>query len=181
MPLLTELMLVGNHCTTNISLLAELRSGPGPKTKMPPEPLKPSHFGCPIAPKVVCILAARKTEETNRAFKRTARVTMNHCKSSFVILIVILGASLAQGQRFQDLDFEQANPVRDPLSRSPYDVTAASAFPGWTVTIGSVQERDIVFNEIIGALAEVVLIAPGARNGFGAVFPIAGIFSALLR
>jgi len=105
---------------------------------------------------------------------------MNNCKTSFVILTVILGASLAQGQSFQNLDFELANPSEAPPYKSPDTVTAASAFPDWAVTFGSVQEQDVIYNSINGPAPEVALIGPGRQFGI-VYYPIDGSYSAVLR
>jgi hypothetical protein len=86
----------------------------------------------------------------------------------------------AQGT-FQNLDFEQANPM--PVIGSPYFpylVTAASAFPGWTVG-GSEPEGSgpfVLYNdETLGSPA-VDLIGTG--DEFGPA-PLQGSYSVLLQ
>jgi hypothetical protein len=89
------------------------------------------------------------------------------------IAIIIFAQSLtgfAQGT-FQNLNFEQANPV----AVNPFlgTVTTASALPDWTAEIGGVQQTVILENGFSTGAAEVSLIGPG----YG---PIDGDYSVLL-
>jgi hypothetical protein len=62
------------------------------------------------------------------------RITKRTASVSIILLFTI--AARAQGT-FQNLDFEQANPVYDmasPLYPTDPVVTAASALPAWTVS-----------------------------------------------
>ncbi len=58
---------------------------------------------------------------------------------------------------FQNLNFEQANPVSDGLN----SVTAASALPGWTLYCGSVQQTSVTYNTYSLGQANVSLFGPG--------------------
>ncbi len=82
----------------------------------------------------------------------------------------------AQGT-FQNLNFEQANPVSsgDPLN--PDAVTVASALPNWAVTIGGVQQTQISENDPSEGAPAVMLVGPGDNFGFT---PIDGNYSVLL-
>jgi hypothetical protein len=51
-------------------------------------------------------------------------------------------SALAQGT-FQNLDFEDANPIAAGMNGPFSEVTAASAFPYWTVTVGGVQQTEV--------------------------------------
>jgi hypothetical protein len=98
-----------------------------------------------------------------------------------LLLAFLLFASFrmrAQGT-FQNLNFEQANPVIVVGSPYyPYEVTAASALPYWTVSYGGVQQSQILFNDsgAGGTLVDLV--------GTGAVYapqPIDGNYSVYLQ
>jgi hypothetical protein len=78
--------------------------------------------------------------------------------ASSVVLIAALSAQ-AQGT-FQNLDFEQAAPVSANDPEDPDAVTAASALPYWTATIGGVQQTEIDYGGISGGATEVTLIGP---------------------
>jgi hypothetical protein len=70
----------------------------------------------------------------------------------------------AQGT-FQNLDFEQADPI--PVAGSPfypYVVTAASALPSWTVTIGGLAQTQVNNNLPSTGSPEVVLFGPPLPN-----------------
>ena len=68
---------------------------------------------------------------------------MNTYKSSLIALVLGAGISLSHAQgAFQNLDFEDANPV--PIVGSPYypyAATAASALPGWSVYLRACPKR----------------------------------------
>jgi hypothetical protein len=89
--------------------------------------------------------------------------------------IILLAALSAQAQgTFQDLNFEQANPVAVGNPYPAYYVTAASALPGWTVYIGTVQQTDVLQNfsttgavavEIFGPNLPATSSQPGSLDG----------------
>jgi hypothetical protein len=99
-------------------------------------------------------------------------------------LLAVLSAE-AQGT-FQNLDFEQANPVVVVASPYyPYAVTAASALPDWTVSYGSIQQAQITLNDPSVGSTWVVLIGPGSTGVDPASgYPLAAIdgnYSVLLQ
>ena len=67
----------------------------------------------------------------------------------------------AVGQAFQNLNFEQANPV----SSGPLDVTAASGLPGWTVYEGSEQTTELLYNDTTINEVSVDLLGLGFQTG----------------
>ena len=80
-------------------------------------------------------------------------------KTNIIFRLEILLASflaispslIAQGT-FQNLNFEQANPVASGSPYPAYDVTTASALPGWTVYYGSSQQAEVAYHtESLGA------------------------------
>jgi len=82
-----------------------------------------------------------------------------------VALLAVLSAQ-AQGT-FQNLNFEEANPVIVVGSPYyPYGVTAASALPYWTVTIGGVQQTQITENDPATGSTWVMLCGPNSQFGF---------------
>ncbi len=96
--------------------------------------------------------------------------------TNFIInqaLALFVGLSaLAQGT-FQNLDFEQANPV----FVNPYNgtVTAVSALPDWTADIGGVPQTEILQNGLSTGAPEVVLLTASSP-----VPPLDGDYSVLL-
>jgi hypothetical protein len=68
----------------------------------------------------------------------------------------------AQGT-FQDLDFEQANPI--PAGNNGSYVTATSALPGWMAYIGGVPQTQVGWNTFALDLPIVDLIGPPELNG----------------
>jgi hypothetical protein len=97
------------------------------------------------------------------------------------IATIIIASSVqtfAQGT-FQNLDFEQANPISagDPLQ--PEYVTAASAIPFWTVYYGNTPQSQIVFNTFAVGSAQVDLFGPG--NGVSDPGVIDGNYSVALQ
>jgi hypothetical protein len=76
----------------------------------------------------------------------------------------------AQGT-FQNLNFESANPG----TTFSFGVPVSSALPGWTVTIGGVQQTDVGVNTFSTGAPAVSLIAPG-----GPVPAIDGNYSVFL-
>ncbi len=106
---------------------------------------------------------------------------MNTFKLSIVALgLGVLASSTSAQGTFQNLDFEQANPVIVVGgSYYPYSVTTASALPYWTVTIGGVQQTQITENDPSIGYPWVVLAGPGL--GSGIIPPIDGSYSVLLQ
>jgi hypothetical protein len=92
-------------------------------------------------------------------------------------MICVLGFHASAQGTFQNLDFEEANPVI--IQGSQYnDATAASALPYWTATIGGVVQSEIPVNESSTGAPWVSLIGPGSQSGFS---PIDGSYSLLLQ
>jgi hypothetical protein len=91
------------------------------------------------------------------------------------IIFAVLSAQ-AQGT-FQNLDFEQANPVSAGIPGSY--VTTSSALPDWTVTIGGVQENVVGYNTPSLGAPAVVLLGPSPPTP--AYNPIDGSYSLLLQ
>jgi len=85
-------------------------------------------------------------------------------------------SSYAQGT-FQNLNFEQANPI---YSDYPLYVTAASALPYWTVYYGNVQQTQITYDATSTGSTLVSLIGPGGSSGFPPFAPIDGNYSVVL-
>jgi hypothetical protein len=63
---------------------------------------------------------------------------------------------------FQNLNFEEANPVSAGVPSEPYLVTAASAFPDWTIYCGSVQQTEVFQNNISTGQAVADIFGPTA-------------------
>jgi len=95
---------------------------------------------------------------------------------------VFLAALPAYAQStFQNLDFEQANPINVGTPLQPFFVTSASALPYWTVTIGGVLQTTITENAPSTGTPWVMLVGPsGAGGGSGSV-AIDGDYSVLLQ
>jgi hypothetical protein len=99
---------------------------------------------------------------------------------------LMFGALSTHAQTFQNLNFEQANPVIVQGSLYyPYGVTEASALPDWTVTYGNVQQTQITENDPSGGATWVSLVGPGAEGyAPGSTYPLAAIdgnYSVLLQ
>jgi hypothetical protein len=92
-----------------------------------------------------------------------------------IIVFVVIGdfRAFAQGT-FQNLDFEQANPV----VVSPFTVTAASGLPNWTVTIGGVEQTQITENGFSTGAPQVDLIGSATPVAYS---PLDGNYSVLLQ
>jgi hypothetical protein len=101
---------------------------------------------------------------------------------AFSLILLVALSTQAQGT-FQNLNFEQANPVID--TGNPYYpfVTAASALPGWTVYLGDVQQTDVLQNvsttgaaavEIFGPTNRATATQPGSLDGQYSAFLEAG-------
>ncbi len=98
---------------------------------------------------------------------------------------VVLAALSSHAQTFQDLDFEQANPVTAGDPFNPTAVTVASALPGWTVYTGTDQQTEIFQNSYGHGQAEVDIFGPNypAAGNLPGEFPgtIDGSYSVLLQ
>jgi hypothetical protein len=75
-------------------------------------------------------------------------------------LSVFAGVSAVAQGTFQDLDFEEANPVF--VGNPSLLVTVASALPGWSVYYGSVQQTEIAYNVLGTGATLVELMGPGS-------------------
>ena len=93
-----------------------------------------------------------------------------------IVLLTVLSAQ-AQGT-FQNLNFEKAHPVFVNPILYPFTVTAASALPDWTVTLGGVQQTQITEDAPSAGSTWVMLVGPGYNYGFA---PIDGNYSVLLQ
>ena len=96
--------------------------------------------------------------------------------AGFSVALLTMLSAQAQGS-FQNLNFEQANPISAGVPGEPFFVTAASALPYWTVTLGGVQQTEITENEPSLGSTWVSLVGPG--DDYGA--PIDGNYSVLLQ
>ena len=94
------------------------------------------------------------------------------------IIALAYACSVSAQGTFQNLDFEQANPDLAGGPGNPYLVTAASALPYWTVTIGGVQQTNITENAPSTGAPWVMLAGPDL--GGDIVPPIDGNYSVLL-
>ena len=86
--------------------------------------------------------------------------------------MAFLAAQALRAQNFQNLKFEQANPVIDQGGQFyPNDVTAASALPGWTVYLGTVQQTDVLQNRDTLGQATVDIYGPNfpITDGLGTI------------
>jgi hypothetical protein len=80
------------------------------------------------------------------------------------VTLFVVSSIEAQGT-FQNLDFEQANPV--PIVGSPfypYAVTFASALPGWNGAINGVPVTQVIFNTYSLGSASIDIFGPGWNN-----------------
>jgi hypothetical protein len=77
-------------------------------------------------------------------------------KKAFQVAVILALGTHANGQgTFQNLDFEQANPV---FLGNPYAATIASALPYWTWSIGGVQYGAIGVNYPTSGAPSVTLL-----------------------
>ena len=94
-------------------------------------------------------------------------------------LATVLAALSSQAQgTFQNLNFEQADPMSAGNPLYPEAVTTASALPDWTVTIGGVQQTEVFYDAPSLGGPAVMLVGPGNDPGFA---PIDGYYSVLLQ
>jgi hypothetical protein len=101
--------------------------------------------------------------------------TTNFITSRVSIFFLVVSAQ-AQGT-FQNLNFEQANPVSANDPDAPYFVTASSALPNWGVFYSGVQQSDISYNGISTGATQVTLLSTG-NSSYNA---IDGSYSVLLQ
>jgi hypothetical protein len=94
---------------------------------------------------------------------------------SQALSVTVVLSAFAQGT-FENLNFEQANPVSSGDGYPFFYVTAASALPYWTVTIGGVQQTQIPENTASLGSPDVILEGPGSP-----IPPIDGNYSVLLQ
>jgi hypothetical protein len=84
----------------------------------------------------------------------------------------------SNAQTFQNLNFEQANPVA--VGGSSFEVTASSAFPSWTVEIGGAVQSEVLFNAVSSGSTEISLVsssysfAPALDGNFSVVLEAGG-------
>jgi len=91
----------------------------------------------------------------------------------------VFAALPVHAQSFTDLNFEKANPVSAGNLGYPFEVTAASAVPDWTVYIGTTPQTDVFLNTFTYGNASVDLIGPGYQTGLD-YGPIDGKYSMVL-
>ena len=95
---------------------------------------------------------------------------MKTYKLSHIILSFGLATSAAYAQdNFQNLNFEQANPVSAGNAEYPNLVTFTSALPGWTGSVGGVAVTDASLNEVSLEAASIDLLGPGNTSGLGVI------------
>jgi hypothetical protein len=95
-------------------------------------------------------------------------------KVAIAISALICSHSVSAQGTFQNLDFEQANPVFVNGNSGPY-VTATSALPYWTPEIGGVLQTQILEDALSTGDPEVVLL-----NATSPQPPLDGNYSVLL-
>jgi len=86
-------------------------------------------------------------------------------KTIAMVSVAAFAALPAQGQStFQNLSFEQANPVPIvPSEYYPYAVTPSSALPGWTGSINGVPVTQVMLNTSAVGQASIDLFGPGYK------------------
>jgi len=125
---------------------------------------------------------APKSGKLSRATARLSvrsKIDLMKTKMQIPLSVGVAFISLsAQAQgTFQNLNFEQANPVSAGDHSNPNAVTSTSAFPFWSVYAGSVQLTEVNFNDPDAGTTTVGLVGPT-----GPFFPaIDGNYSALLQ
>jgi hypothetical protein len=93
----------------------------------------------------------------------------------FVAILTFASFLTSAQETFQNLDFEQANPVSIVGSPYyPYAVTVASALPYWSVSYGTVQQTRMFYDAPSAGATQVTLVG----DGYGA---IDGNYSVLLQ
>jgi hypothetical protein len=99
---------------------------------------------------------------------------MKRTKLIVALSVALLAAFLIQAQSFQNLNFEQADPIVVP---GTLYVTESSALPDWTVTIGVVEKTQITENGPSLGSPWVSLVGPGDEYNT----PIDGNYSVYLQ
>jgi hypothetical protein len=96
----------------------------------------------------------------------------------WICVTTVLGAVSARAQgTFQNFNFELANPVSVGNPADPSAVTAASAFPEWSLYAGNVQLTEVNYNDPDLGTTTVGLVSPTSP-----LYPaIDGNYSALLQ
>jgi len=98
--------------------------------------------------------------------------------ASSVILVVLCASLSSQAQgTFQNLNFEQANPISVSDPADPYLVTVASALPFWSVYYGNFQQTEMIYNGVSTGVTAVTLVGSGDQY----VAPIDGNYSVLIQ
>ena len=98
------------------------------------------------------------------------------------ITVAFFATQSLSAQSFQNLKFEQANPVIDQGGQFyPNDVTAASALPHWTVYLGSVAQTDVLQNPDTTGQATVDIYGPDYPSTGGGFGTIDGNYSIVLQ
>jgi hypothetical protein len=97
---------------------------------------------------------------------------LTQCSAAFLAVL-----SARAQDAFQNLNFEQANPIYAGAPNPLYVVTAASALPYWMVTTGGVQQTQVFYNATSTGATEVSLIGSGAEPYLS---PLDGNYSVLL-
>jgi hypothetical protein len=101
--------------------------------------------------------------------------------TGFSVALLAVFSAHAQDTSFQNLNFEDANPVLVPGSPYyPYFATVASALPYWTVSYGSVQPTGIFYDDVSLGADAVSLIGADAPPQLD-ISPIDGNYSVLLQ
>ena len=84
------------------------------------------------------------------------------------VVVMLASSAIARAQTtFQDLNFEEANPIAAGNPYPAFFVTTASALPGWTIDYGTTQEAAIPYNVESTGTTQVTLLnaASGAIDG----------------
>lgn len=88
--------------------------------------------------------------------------------------------TIADGQAFVNLDFEQANVSPTPAGQYGGLVDPSLAFPGWTITNPSPTAHTVtLYNDLSFGSAAVCLMGPDSPNYWGYT-PLQGSYSVLL-
>jgi hypothetical protein len=103
---------------------------------------------------------------------------------TFSVLLLALLSAQAQGN-FQNLNFEQANPISAGIPGEPFDVTTASALPGWTAYMGTTQQSAVLQNDFTLGSGSVDIFGPdytaAGSQGGGSPGIIDGNFTVFLQ
>lgn len=105
--------------------------------------------------------------------------TLKLLVGSSALLLTVVSVHAQGDFQFQDLDFEEANPVMSTIQAYwfyPAGVTVASALPNWNVYINGAPQYAILPQGAGIDLAQVSLVEPGFVPG-----PIDGNYSVLIQ